>query len=401
MGEAQVNFRVRAAWWLLVLTCGVGTVCAFALDPTIDRDSTFALAFLAYGAVGAVIAYRRPGNPIGWVFLLAGAIAGLGGVTETIAMEVPSPAQDVTSVQEWALWVQAWFWYPLLMLVTTFTVLLFPDGLPSRRWRPVLWAAIVSSAGITIAAMFGPTLPLATGDGSIDNPLSPFSTEQFGGDLEQQPLFLVLSITALAMGLAGVFSVVVRYRRSTGALRAQMKWFVLAISLLTAWIAFGLIIDATELGNEAWIDTAETFGLSLVMAAVPIACGIAITRHGLYEIDRIISRTLAYTSVTAMVIGIYAALVTTVTRLLPRSSSALIVTIATLCAAAAFQPLLHLVRGVIDRRFNRSRYDALATIDGFADTLRTTIETPAVSAHLSTAITRALEPRTYGVWIRN
>ncbi|MFL6071331.1 MAG: hypothetical protein ACJ72Y_08610, partial [Actinomycetes bacterium] len=126
MGEAQVNFRVRAAWWLLVLTCGAGTLLAFALDPTIDRDSTFALAFLAYGAVGAVIAYRRPGNPIGWVFLLAGAIAGLGGVTETISMEVPSPAQQVTALQAWALWVQAWFWYPLLMLVTTFTVLLFP-----------------------------------------------------------------------------------------------------------------------------------------------------------------------------------------------------------------------------------------------------------------------------------
>ena len=395
-----MNLIVRGAWWLLVLTCGVGTVLSFALDPTIDRDSTFALAFLAYAAVGALIGYRRPGNPIGWVFLLAGAIAGIGGVTETISMEVPSPARDVTLLQEWSLWVQAWFWYPLLMLVTTFTVLLFPDGLPSRRWRPVLWAAIVSSVGITVAAMFGPTLPLATGDGAIDNPLSPFTTEQFGGDLEQQPFFTVLSITALVMGFAGVLSVVVRYRRSTGALRAQMKWFVLAISVLTGWIVLGLVIDATALGNIAWIDTTETFGLSLVIAAVPIACGVAITRHGLYEIDRIISRTLAYTSVTVIVIGIYAALVTTVTRLLPKSSSALVVTIATLCAAAAFQPLLRLVRGVIDRRFNRSRYDALATIDGFADTLRTTIETPAVSAHLSTAITEALEPRTYGVWIR-
>jgi hypothetical protein len=394
-----VKWIQRGAWLALVLSCLVGTVLGFALDPTIDRDSTFALTFLAYAGVGAVMAYRRPSNPIGWVFLLAGALAGLAGLAESLTLNITAPTDDLTTPQLLGLWYQAWFWYPLLMLVTTFTVLLFPDGLPSRRWRPVFWAAIASTAGITIAAMFAPTVPLGDNSGSIDNPLSPFTTEQFGGDLEQTPFFTVLSITALVIGLAGVASVVLRYRRSTGDVRAQMKWFVLAISVLAGWIVLGIVIDATALGDEAWTDSVATFGLSIAMALVPIACGIAITRHGLYDIDRIISRTLAYSAATGVVIGVYAVVVTTITGLLS-TRSALGVTIATLCAAAVFQPLLRFVRGIIDRRFNRSHYDALSTIDTFADTLRTTIEARAVHDHLNSAVTRTLEPQTYGVWIR-
>jgi hypothetical protein len=394
-----MRWLTRGAWWALVLSCLGGTVVGFALDPTIDRDTTFALTFLAYAAVGAVIAYRRPSNPIGWVFLLAGALAGLAGLSESLTMDITTPRGNLTPLQLFGVWYQAWFWYPLLMLVTTFTVLLFPDGLPSRRWRPLLWAAVASTGGITIAAMFAPTMPVGDGTVSIDNPVSPFTTAQFGGELEQTPFFTVLSIAALVIGLAGVVSVVLRYRRSTGDLRAQMKWFVLAISVLAGWILLGIIVDATALGDEAWTDSTITFGLSIAMALVPVACGIAITRHRLYEIDRIISRTLAYTAVTVMVIGVYAVVVTTITRLLPTRST-LVVTVATLCAAAVFQPLLRIVRGGIDRRFNRSHYDALSTIDTFADTLRTTIDTSAVNGHLTSAITRTLEPQTYGVWIR-
>ena len=213
-------------------------------------------------------------------------------------------------------------------------------------------------------------------------------------DPEDNPVannaFLVLGVCVIVAAIG----LVLRFRRARGVERQQLRWFALAATLSAIAIVMDMVLGEAY-GNS---DFANAF-VPLTMAFIPIACGIAITRHGLYEIDRILSRTLSYALVTGVVVATYALVVTSVSRLAPESNT-LAVAGATLAAAAIFRPVLRRVQDVVDRRFNRARFDSAQEVDAFAARLRDSVDADATAADLRETVERTLAPGSIAVWTR-
>jgi len=269
---------------------------------------------------------------------------------------------------------------PALGILFIHVLLRFPDGrLPSPRWR---WFSR-TTIGLLALGVAG----IAIGGGDV----APGLANPAGVAWVQQREWLLafVAIPLLASLPIAVASLVVRYRRADSLERIQIRWFAWAAGLAT-----GLYLVSFLSPDEAW--QSWTF---LAYTLVPASIGVAILRYRLFAIDRIISRTLAYALVTASVIGTYALVVTSVSRLLP-VSSALAVASATLAAAAVFRPVLRRVQGVVDRRFNRERYDAERVVEAFGARLRGATDPDAAAADLVAAVGRALEPGAVGLWIR-
>jgi hypothetical protein len=349
---------------------------------------TNTLGMLTIGIVGVILCRQVPENPIGWIYLSTWTYAGITQVIAEYATWTELHHRDAP-LRAFSTWVTNWSWVPLVCLLVLFPLLLYPDGhLPSPRWRRTGQAAVVVSVLWTVSFAFeGADYASPAGnDLPPGNPVTPDSLEPFFNGAK-----FVLAFAFLGLVMAAVVSLFLRYRRGNDTVRAQLKWFAFAG---TTWIV--LLALPVDHGNNGWVDVV----MGLAMPLMPIAICIAITRHGLYEIDRIISRTLAYAVVTGAVIATYALVVTTITRLLP-AHSRLAVTIATLIAAVLFQPLLHVVRGVIDRRFNRASYDAQLTIDGFGERLRHEIDSRALSDDLLGVVSSTIEPNGLRLWLKD
>jgi hypothetical protein len=387
------------ARWLMITFFIVGSglrLITFGLGP----NPEVLLPILAYTVVGGIVTAHRPQNPVGWVFLGVGGLTGLGGLAEVLA-HVGIGATDTPWWSVGGAWVTSWYWYPLLGLMTTFTVLLYPSGLPSRRWRPVLWLAIVSTMALVLMTALQPYLCLADTAGhgcrtdlTIANPWSPGFMSNVT-DVESTWFFSLIGLVGLLCGLAAVISAVVRTRRATGVERLQMRWFSFAVSAF----AVDLFLASRLPGGDDGLLATLAFALALTF--VPVSCGIAIMRYRLYEIDRIVSRTTTYALVTGVLIAVYVALVTAVGWLLPDSSSnALAVAAATLAAAALFRPLLSRVQAAVDRRFNRARYDAEHSVQEFADRLRNEVDPDLVLTDLVTVLRHTVQPTEVSFWLR-
>ena len=380
--------RHRIAWWSLTAIFGAGLAGSLILGLQLDASSSILFAFIAYGAVGALVAYRRPGNVIGWVFLGVGALTGLFMLAQSA---VDLALEQTSSMPWWGLfgvWYLTWFWFPLIFLCTTFTVLNYPEGLPSTRWRPVSWLAIISVVAMTVMTAFSPEMSVDT-DGSgpfVANPIAPGFLD--GWKVLGSVPFTVAALIAVGCGVAAAVSVVVRARRATGVERLQLRWFAFSVALFLP--LFVISHGESFLGQ---------LPVSIGLALIPISCGIAILRYRLYEIDRIVSRTTSYVLVIGVLVLVYTLVVTAIGLLLPKMSN-LAVAAATLVAAALFRPLLSRVKVAVDRRFNRSRYDARITADEFAQRLRDGSDTDAVEADLVSSVTRAMEPSQVSLWIR-
>ena len=385
-----------------------GLVIGWLAGSRPDRQQLVLFPIAAYAAVGAVVSARHPRNPIGWLFLCVAALTGLSGAADG-AMTRGIESADVNAwYAVWGAWVTSWFWFPLFAAATVFTLLLFPDGLLSPRWRPVLSVAGAATGLLTLLGALSPqlqvgdTLPppcvppyqyLAVSSEckiTVDNPL---------GAPEVSDAVAAVLVTAIVTTLAvcltvAVVGAVLRARRSTGVARLQMRWFAFAATVLFAWILFSALFvkgDPPPIWSEA--------GFALAWALIPTSCGVAITRYRLYDIDRIISRTTSYAIVTLAVLAVYAAVVTSVTRLLPDSSS-LAVAAATLVAAALARPLLRRVQDSVDRRFNRARYDAQRTVETFGARLRNEIDTATVTTDLVSVVDESLRPQGVTLWLR-
>ena len=243
------------------------------------------IAFMAliYPTVGLIIATRRPGNAIGWLFLAIGPWAGLSALASAIqgSVSLSSPASPAGA--DVAAWITQWAWVPPWFAIPTFLVLLFPDGRPpSRRWRPVLWLAGTALALTFVAGILSPD---GSGGANVDpsfvNPLIRLST---GVDV-LTPIGFLLFLVAVGLSIA---SLVVRFHRSRGVERVQLKWFVFA-AVLTALLGVGASVAATTW----WL---QALGY-VAIALIPTACLVSIMRYRLYDIDRVISRTVAYFAV--------------------------------------------------------------------------------------------------------
>jgi hypothetical protein len=323
---------------------------------------------------------------VGWLLLGFGVTLDASGLTEAYAdygaVARPGALPAASYV---ALFSPAFALAALAML--GFALLLTPTGsLPSPRWR--WWARVAVAAPVVSLLVVVAAAPLRPRYESVDNPLD---LRNLGG-VPQVVSNLALVVTFLAV-LVAAGSLVVRFRRARGVERQQLRWVALAAGLVALLSLTGLA--AWALGHPAPIGWAA--GLSL--AVLPLATGAAVLRYRLYDLDRIISRTLAYALLTVLLGGAYAGLVLGLGQLVGRSSP-LLVAGATLAVASAFQPARRRVQDLVDRRFNRRRYDAARTIEGFSARLRDEVDLDTLTAELLGVVEGTMQPTSASLWLR-
>ena len=365
----------------LVLSALTGQLSVLSSGPIVP-------VVVVYAAVGFVVARRQPGNPIGWilitwivVFLLSGVAGGYAALYYRFGHH-GLPLAPVAVVLG-PLWAPALLLFPVV-------ILLFPDGrLAARRWRWVLRAYVVAGA-LASAALFAPAVTaVARHDVRIDAAGNLISTGRPHGGLLAVAAPLGLGLI-LVIVLSFVAHQVFSWRRATGEQRQQLKW-------LATGAAVTLVVVAASLGFSSTSVVGEILGIGL--AALPVGIGVGILKYRLYEIDRIISRTLAYAIVTGLLVGVYAGLVLLATEVL-RFHSSVAVAMSTLAAAALFSPLRRRVQRTVDRRFNRARYDADQTVMAFAARLKDAVDLDSVHDDLAAVVEKTLEPAHMSVWIR-
>ena len=369
----------------------------------IFTNAVLGLAVVMYAGAGRLITSRRPGNAVGWLLGLIGVSIATSTFAEQYALyglatargSVPGPrligclagaAAEVTVVLALAL------------------ILLFPDGrLPSRRWRPVAWAIVVTAAGWVAQSLQagtrvsgGLTNALDAAHLSYPNPLGFLPRNGWFSDLLR--LIMVLGLITGVLVIASVFA---RRRRAGTELRKQLAWLGYVAALTALWGAVFAVGSQVAPGpTNNWLGPLLWGFLELTpVAGIPVACAVAVLRYRLYEIDKIISRTLAYAIVTGLLVGVYAGLVLLATQVL-KTRTPVAVAASTLAAAALFTPLRSRVQHLVDRKFNRTRYDADQTLAAFAARLKDAVDQDAVHADLLGVVHRSLEPTHATVWVR-
>jgi len=266
-------------------------------------------------------------------------------------------------------------------------ILLFPDGrLTSRRWRRVLWIYAALTAYVTAVTVAPAIAAVAGHDIHVDTNGNLTNTGQLGGWLANPPAWLIVPVLVaiVVIGLSFVAHQVLSWRHAAGERRQQLKWLASG-----AAIAVFSILLAVLLGSPVPL---------VGLAALPAGIGVGILKYRLYDIDRIISRTLAYAIVTGLLVGVYAGLVLVAIRMLSFHTP-VAVAAATLAAAALFNPLRRRVQRAVDRRFNRARYDADKTVAAFAAQLKDAVDLDAVRDDLASVVQKALEPAHVSLWI--
>jgi hypothetical protein len=363
-------------------------------------DAILAVAAVVYAGTGRLIAGRLPGNAIGWLLCLMGLSVAAALLMEQYALYGLATAPGSVPAARLAGWAAGTL-AVLAIMPLFFLVLLFPDGrLPSRRWRPVLWAMFVVAAGwaaqqLQVGTVYGGlTNALAAAKVTYPNPLGVFPRHGwFSG------FVAVIFVLALVTGALSVVSVLIRRRGASAELRQQLAWLGYVGVMTVMWGAVLLIYLVATNGANSWLGTLTWASLVLTpVVGIPLACAVAVLKYRLYEIDRLISRTVAYAIVTGLLIGVYAGLVLLATQVL-RLRTPVAVATATLAAAALFSPMRWRVQRAVDRRFNRARYDAETTVAEFAARLKDAVDLNAVQADLASAVHHALEPAHVSVWI--
>jgi hypothetical protein len=366
-------------------------------------DLLVSVPFLAFPLVGALIASRRPHNPIGWICLAVGLLWMLLGLFDYYGVyglakpdTVPFPVVIYALVE--------WLWLPTVGLLGIYLLLLFPDGrLPSRRWRPLAW---LSGAVIVLLGIDG---VLAPGElTELEGVRNPFGLEGAPWLVEAQIVLLVLFVGCI---LASAMSLILRYRHSGGEVREQIKWIALAgsfVGLLLSTV-LGLIIVAESMRGSGGSTPLWLQGLLFVMllsfAGVPVAIGLAVLKYRLYDIDLLINRTLVYGSLTVSLAVVYfggVSVTQAIFRVLTSQEEQpqLAVVVSTLLIAALFNPLRLRIKSFIDRRFYRRKYDAAKTLEAFSVKLRDETDLDALAEDLVGVVRETMQPAHVTLWLR-
>jgi hypothetical protein len=388
---------VRAAWtacglvWLLGLAT-IGLAVAGRVPP-----QQFVATFMALGPLfgmpaallGARIVQQRRGHRVGWILLamgLAQSIAQTANAYAWLSINRHGGGLPGTAL---ATWVFSFAWMPDFAL-GPYLLLLFPNGrLPGRRWRPAAWAG-----GAAMAALIAAAAVLAwpvRGTALYQHTLRSFTLAPLGA------VEALLSLVGDALLVVGAVALLVRLGRLRGAERQQTKWFAFGA---IPWVAVDLAWVAVNLTGGDLAPSAAGLAILVALGGLLGAIAVAVFRYQLYDIDRLLNRTLVYGLVTVILGTGYAALVLVLGQLLGRDRSSLGVAGATLTVAALFQPLRYRVQQAVDRRFDRRRYDAARTIERFSARLRQEVDLDTLSTELLAVVDQTMQPTAVSLWLR-
>ena len=399
---SMVMFLASVAFFVLTRAAQAEAPSSLVTSRSII-DLLVSVPFLAFPLVGALIASRRPHNPIGWICLAVGLLWMLLGLFDYYGVyglakpgTVPFPVVSYALVQ--------WLWLPTVGLLAIYLLLLFPDGrLPSRRWRPLAW---LSGA---VIVLLGVDSVLAPGElTDLEGVRNPFGLEGAPWLVDAEIVLLLLFVACI---LASAVSLILRYRHSGGEVRQQIKWIALAgsfVGLLLSTVLGLIIVSEVMRGSGGstplWLQVL-LFVMILSFAGVPVAIGFAVLRYRLYDIDLLINRTLVYGSLTVSLAVVYFGGVT-VTQAIFRALTGqeeqpqLAVVVSTLVIAALFNPFRRRIQSFIDRRFYRRRYDAAKTLEAFSAKLRDETDLDALSAELVSVVRETMQPAHVSLWLR-
>ena len=380
---------VAAATGILIATAWVDVQASWGF-----RGSSGLFAITA-GTVGAVVSVRRPDNRVGWLFgaigLLFAAQAFINEYTIAAILAIPGELPGMPGVA----WLLTWVWVVPVALALIFLPLVFPTGrLLSPRWRPAVWFGIVATVAFSAVCSIAPgQIQQAR---FVDNPFQPFLLKP-----DQVGIIFVLGVLpiTIAVGLA-ITSLVRRFRAADDVARRQIKWFALAATI--AGVTDTLYYVSYVASPSPVLTKVLEILVVVTLLGLPIAAGLAILRYRLYDIDRIISRTIAYGLVSALLVVTYAAIILVLQGPLGAvlGGDTISVALSTLVVAALFQPLRRRVKGLVDRRFDRARFDADRTTAAFSERLRDEVDIAAVTTDLDATIRAALKPTSLGLWLR-
>ena len=385
------------AWSMLaifIVSVAFATILGVA-DGSLQQDPAgfvvYVLGFGAFMVVGALVVAHRPGNPYRLDLLVhrvAGLHRGLAAEYVTYALVTrPGLLPGAT----FAAWYASWTWYPTLALAVVFTPLLFPTGrLLSPRWRSLAWLAGAATSAFTVLAALKADLVVGDDDLGkhhvITNPIGIAGIE----NPEESTVGVALLGLMTLSALVAFVSLVLRFRRSRGEAPAAQVVHLRGRAGAAYWLADVLPAPVGDIVSAAPI------------VFLPVAAGIAILRYRLYDIDRLINRTLVYGLLTALLAGVYAGLVLVLGQLfggVGQDPPSWVVAGATLAVAALFQPTRR-IQAVVDRRFNRRKYDAAKTVDAFSVRLQDEVDLDALAAELLAVVDQTMQPTTASLWLR-
>jgi hypothetical protein len=398
-----VRYAQVLAWSLFALFLAL-VILSFAVivfGPSSEEDLFF-MAVVGYALVGALVASRLPHNAVGWILLITGITLVLGALADANLLSDTAPARELSA------WLSDWTWYIWLSLAGIFLPLLFPNGrLLSPRWRPVLWLGLAALALSVVGAAFEP------GRLHVDSPVPVENPVGIGGAVgDALPVVGRMGdvLAAVAFALAAA-SLVTRFRRSRGVERQQLKWFAYVGLLAAAGLAVAMaqVLVGVQPGEDAeggWLEVVGAIGwftaLFAIVVGIPIATGMAILRHRLYDIDVVINRTLVYGALTATLLLSYLGLVLLLQLALGplTEDNGLAIAGSTLGVAALFRPARGRIQELVDRRFYRRKYDAAQTIEDFGARLRDEVELDSLSADLRGVVADTMQPAHLSLWLR-
>ena len=383
-----------AFFGLLTLAAVVAGFPLGFMSHQVRGDGVQLLIAVPFAAVGLLVAVRQPGNRMGWLLLLGGMFLAFN-FTASFYVVLDYRLGGQLPGRQLALLLQP-SWAPAIVCFGL-AVMLFPDGrlpFPRLRWlvRPYLAigaAWVAGAVAVTLNDIASGTVRVDATGNLVGLDVPGGATAWWG--LVQSVFFVLL----LVVGVGSLIGQTVRFRRSSGERRQQVKWLLSGVAVAVPGLTVSLALGGSGGGGLLNLVSGASF---VLVAGLPVSIGVAVLRYRLYDIDRVISRTLAYSAVTALLVGGYIGLVLLVTRVLP-FSSAVGVAVSTLAAAAAFNPLRRRVQHLVDRRFNRARYDADLTVAAFAARLQDAVDLAAVHADLVSTVQGALEPGHLSVWL--
>ena len=387
--KLQPRTRNALAWllWLATMACcAAGLVVTLLVTRPLTagvlaEGAAFAVAFpLGYATVGLVLTLRRPANPIGWLFAVSGLLWSVTIPFDPWVDQLIVSGRPLPLLAQIGALIGEFNWAPAIAFGITLPALLVPDGrLRSRRWRPVAVAAALGPVLGLIGSAFMPG-KLEETIRPIDNP---FGRPGVAGTVAAVAGFTGLVLWFATM-VAALVSLVLRFRSSRGVERQQLRWVVAGATGAVAGLVVGM---------------AGVVLTYFAVLCVPVGVAVAVLRYRLWDLDRLVSRTVTYAAVTALLLIPYLLVLPLATRLAGGSGS-LAVAAATLTAAAAFQPLRRRVQDLVDRRFNRRRYDAARTVEGFATRLRDQVDLGALHAELLGVVDQTMQPTHAWLWLR-